>query len=78
MNADKNPNSNGAILTGTVARIDHFGNVITNFQAAEFPDLHERRFAFKIGKHTVIQREQHFPQMIIAMYADLLARKFCL
>jgi S-adenosylmethionine hydrolase len=38
---------------GSVLHIDRFGNVITNFQAAEFPDLHERRFAFKIGRRRI-------------------------
>ena len=44
--------------TGTILKIDHFGNVITNFRAADFPDLVEREFQLVAGPH-VIARLAH-------------------
>lgn len=39
--------------TGAVLKIDRFGNLITNFAVAEFPDLHQRTFEISIGLQTV-------------------------
>jgi hypothetical protein len=38
---------------GTVLSVDHFGNVITNFPAAEFPRLGSQRFDLKVGSNAV-------------------------
>jgi S-adenosylmethionine hydrolase len=38
---------------GTILRIDHFGNIITNFRVSDFPDLDRRDFALAIGPHQV-------------------------
>jgi S-adenosyl-L-methionine hydrolase (adenosine-forming) len=37
------------IWTGAILHIDHFGNIVTNFHAAEFADLAARRFAMTVG-----------------------------
>ena len=39
--------------TGTILKIDRFGNLITNFPAADFPDLHKRPFELSVGLETV-------------------------
>jgi S-adenosylmethionine hydrolase len=39
--------------TGRILRIDHFGNIVTNFQAAEFPDLDRQNFSLSIGPRQV-------------------------
>src|SRR5690348_7412233 len=39
--------------TGTILKIDRFGNIITNFPAADFPDLAIRPFEISVGLETV-------------------------
>jgi S-adenosyl-L-methionine hydrolase (adenosine-forming) len=34
---------------GCVLKIDHFGNIVTNFRASEFPDLGRRKFVMAVG-----------------------------
>ena len=34
---------------GRVLKIDHFGNIVTNFHAADFPDLEKRDFLLTVG-----------------------------
>jgi hypothetical protein len=38
---------------GRILRIDHFGNIITNFHQDEFPDLERRNFSLNLGPHQV-------------------------
>jgi S-adenosylmethionine hydrolase len=35
--------------TGQILRVDRFGNIVTNFHAADFPDLEQRNFSMAIG-----------------------------
>jgi S-adenosylmethionine hydrolase len=37
------------VWTGAILKVDHFGNLITNFHVREFPDLAERAFEFSVG-----------------------------
>ncbi|HEY1241050.1 MAG TPA: SAM-dependent chlorinase/fluorinase [Bryobacteraceae bacterium] len=37
--------------TGRILKIDHFGNIITNFYAADHPGLESGRFSLGIGSH---------------------------
>lgn len=37
--------------TGSILKIDHFGNIITNFYAADHPGLKSGRFSLAIGSH---------------------------
>ena len=46
--------------TGLILKIDHFGNVITNFRAADFAGLEQREFALVAGPHFVSTLEQHY------------------
>ncbi len=39
--------------SGRVLKIDHFGNIITNFHRDEFPDLEKRDFSLTIGPHEI-------------------------
>jgi S-adenosylmethionine hydrolase len=39
--------------TGTVLKIDRFGNLITNFPAEDFPELDHRPFEMLVGLETV-------------------------
>ena len=39
--------------TGRILRIDRFGNIVTNFQAGEFPDLERKNFSLEIGPRQV-------------------------
>ncbi len=41
------------IWTGTILKVDHFGNLITNLHAGEFPDLELHPIELKIGTRTV-------------------------
>jgi S-adenosylmethionine hydrolase len=38
---------------GRILRIDRFGNLITNFHTADFPDLAQRTFDLAIGPHHI-------------------------
>ncbi|MBZ5581773.1 MAG: SAM-dependent chlorinase/fluorinase [Acidobacteriia bacterium] len=38
---------------GRILKIDRFGNIVTNFQADEFPDLERREFALSLGPRQV-------------------------
>ena len=39
--------------TGRILKIDRFGNIVTNFQAGEFPDLERKNFSLEIGPRQV-------------------------
>ncbi len=39
--------------TGSVLKVDRFGNLITNLHIKEFPDVRSRRFGLNIGLQTV-------------------------
>jgi S-adenosylmethionine hydrolase len=39
--------------TGRILKIDRFGNIVTNFQVSEFPDLERKNFALAIGPRQV-------------------------
>ena len=46
--------------TGLILKIDHFGNVITNFRAADFPGLTQTGFAIVAGPHAVTTLADHY------------------
>jgi len=48
--------------TGAVLKIDRFGNLITNFPAAEFPDLQKRPFEMSIGLETVNRTARNYAE----------------
>jgi S-adenosylmethionine hydrolase len=46
--------------SGTVLKVDRFGNVITNFQLADFPWLATNPFAFTVGFEQVAALASHY------------------
>ena len=45
---------------GTVLKVDHFGNVITNFKAAQFPQVRQQPFEVKVGNKVVRKLESSY------------------
>ncbi len=45
---------------GRLLSIDHFGNAITNFSAAEFPTITSHRFSLRVGNHRISQFQKTF------------------
>lgn len=56
--------SSKRLWTGTVLKIDHFGNLITNFHIDDFPTLPTRPFDFHVGV-------RHIDQLALT-FADIL------
>jgi len=48
--------------TGAVLKIDRFGNLITNFPAADFPELGNRPFEMSIGLETVSRMARNYAE----------------
>jgi len=48
--------------TGAVLKIDRFGNLITNFPAAEFPELDKRPFEIAVGLETVNRLARNYAE----------------
>jgi S-adenosylmethionine hydrolase len=48
--------------TGRILKIDHFGNVITNFHTDEFPGLEQKTFSIAIGPRQVSTLAQNYAQ----------------
>jgi S-adenosylmethionine hydrolase len=47
---------------GTILKIDRFGNVVTNFQISEFPDLEKKDFALAIGSNQITVMARNYAQ----------------
>lgn len=56
--------------SGTILKIDHFGNVITNFRVSEFPWIATNPFAFVVGFDRVDRLASHYAE---CEYGDLYA-----
>jgi S-adenosylmethionine hydrolase len=56
--------------SGTVLRVDRFGNLITSFSTAEFAWLAERPFEIQVGFEKVGRRATHFAE---CEYGELFA-----
>jgi S-adenosyl-L-methionine hydrolase (adenosine-forming) len=48
--------------TGAVLKIDHFGNLITNFPADEFPELDRRPFEISVGLQMVERLARNYAE----------------
>ncbi|HTQ54496.1 MAG TPA: SAM-dependent chlorinase/fluorinase [Bryobacteraceae bacterium] len=46
--------------TGAVLKVDRFGNMVTNFSAAEFPDLDLRAFEMAAGPRRISATARHY------------------
>jgi S-adenosylmethionine hydrolase len=49
--------------TGTILKVDRFGNIITNFESAAWPQLSRQPFAMKIGRRTVGKQASNYACM---------------
>ena len=47
---------------GHILKIDHFGNLITNFHRDDFPDLPRRNFVMSVGPYEVTVLVDHYAQ----------------
>ena len=58
------PKSDGKTMKGVVLRIDHFGNLVTNFTAENSPALFEAdaKFTLRVGNGTVTKLVPTFAQ----------------
>ena len=45
---------------GTILKIDHFGNLITNFHVNDFPEIRERAFEMSVGIQKVHRLALHY------------------
>jgi S-adenosylmethionine hydrolase len=50
---DKPVRTSKRAWTGVILKIDHFGNLITNFHVSDFPDLELRPFEMQVGVRKV-------------------------
>jgi len=50
------------VWTGTVLKVDHFGNLITNFRAADFPGISTRHFEMLVGIQIVSRFADNYQQ----------------
>ncbi|HEY3744304.1 MAG TPA: SAM-dependent chlorinase/fluorinase [Bryobacteraceae bacterium] len=48
------------VWTGTVLKVDHFGNLITNFHSSEFPQIATQPFEMLVGIQTVRLLALHY------------------
>jgi S-adenosylmethionine hydrolase len=48
--------------TGAVLKVDRFGNLITNFHTADFPDLHGRAFEIAVGPRKVDKTARNYAE----------------
>lgn len=48
--------------TGKVLKIDHFGNMITNFRPDEFPDFEKRPFAMAVGMQRISRLARNYQE----------------
>ncbi|HEY1340130.1 MAG TPA: SAM-dependent chlorinase/fluorinase [Bryobacteraceae bacterium] len=59
---DKPQRSGKRTWNGRVVKIDRFGNIVTNFRAADFPDLDRRNFSLAIGPGQVTVLATNYKQ----------------
>jgi S-adenosylmethionine hydrolase len=57
--------------TGTILKIDRFGNVITNFKLSDFPWLATNPFVFKVGFEQVAVMASHYEQCAYGEYVAI-------
>jgi S-adenosyl-L-methionine hydrolase (adenosine-forming) len=50
---DKPARTGRRVWTGAILKVDRFGNLVTNFSVAEFPDLDKRAFEMAVGSRRI-------------------------
>lgn len=51
------------IWMGTILKVDRFGNIITNFRPADFPEMQTRHWHFAVGMEQLDKRIEHYSQL---------------
>jgi len=50
------------VWTGKILKIDHFGNMITNFRPDEFPELEKRPFVMAVGTQRISRLARNYEE----------------
>jgi S-adenosylmethionine hydrolase len=59
---DKPARTGRRTWTGTILKVDRFGNIVTNFSGADFPDLDKRDFEVAVGPQRVSAFARHYAE----------------
>src|SRR5579871_3903341 len=59
---DKPARTGRRTWTGAILKVDHFGNIVTNFSVGEFPDLGQRAFEMAVGPQRVSLLARHYAE----------------
>jgi S-adenosylmethionine hydrolase len=59
--------------TGSILKVDRFGNLITNFLASDFPRALEGAFEMKVGLQTVGRIARHYEQFVLGEVLFVIA-----
>ncbi len=59
---DKPARTGRRTWTGAILKVDRFGNIVTNFSAADFPDLDKRAFEMAVGPRRIGVIARHYAE----------------
>ena len=59
---DKPARTGRCAWTGAILKVDRFGNIVTNFSVADFPDLDKRGFEMAVGSQRVNTIAQNYAE----------------
>lgn len=62
LNLDKPERTGRRAWTGAILKVDHFGNIVTNFKVEDFPDLGKRAFEMAVGPRYITQLAHNYTQ----------------
>jgi hypothetical protein len=59
---DKPARTGRRTWTGAILKVDRFGNIVTNFSVADFPDLDKRAFEMAVGSQRINVFARHYAE----------------
>jgi S-adenosylmethionine hydrolase len=59
---DKPARTGRRTWTGAILKVDRFGNIVTNFSVADFPDLDKRAFEMAVGPQRINVFARHYAE----------------
>ena len=59
---DKPARTGRRAWTGAILKVDRFGNLVTNFSVADFPDLDKRAFEMAVGSQRINAFARHYAE----------------
>jgi len=59
---DKPARTGRRVWTGAILKVDRFGNLVTNFSVADFPDLDKREFEMAVGPQRISVFARHYAE----------------